>query len=51
MYSLESLRNHWLEFFAKKMLYRHLMLSRAEGKYRTVYANFMHKFENAFKSG
>jgi hypothetical protein len=51
MYSLAELKPVWNLFFAKKVLYRDVMTSRALAKNRLIFIRFIHRFEEAFKTG
>lgn len=50
IYQEKDLEKCWEQLFSKKILYRELMLSKADAKVKKVYAKFMSNFERAFRT-
>jgi hypothetical protein len=51
LYQMEELRGIWPEFFRKRVLYRELMLTRAEKMSKIIFEKFLHRYAEAFETG
>jgi hypothetical protein len=49
LYKIPELKEIWSKFFQKQILFRALMLSRANRKNRLIFMKFLHRFEEGFK--
>ncbi len=49
LYNIQELEEVWKVFFSSKYLYRELMMSRTEDRYKVIYVGFLNKFEDAFR--
>ena len=50
IYEEKDLGKCWEKFFSKKVLFRELMLSKADGSVKKVYSKFIKNFERAFRT-
>lgn len=44
LYKIEELKEVWKRFFAQRVLYRELMISRAEGKSKEAFVKLLYRF-------
>lgn len=51
LYQMEELREIWPEFFRKRILYRELMLTRAEKISKMIFEKFLFRYQEAFETG
>lgn len=51
LYTMKELREIWVEYFSKKVLYRDLMLSRAEKMSKIIFETYLYRFQEAYETG
>lgn len=51
LYSLEELKNIWIEYFQQKILYRDLLISRANEFTKYSFLKVLYRFQEAFETG